>query len=538
MYELGTGFNSHTSEDNLSISTPPKPKTGSGDADPAAGETAKSPFNPLPRKEKSEKAGPVSFPVSAPAAPKPAAPIPDAEILEPDPAEAARLEAKAAAQAAAKAKAEAAEAAKAAAAARARWKAQTEDAESGNVPAVRKPDMPPQVKPDPATPAEAAPIAPQVKPPAKASRFKGRHALALLSFVLFVIGSAAGSAWYLWTRAADQYASYMGFSVRAEEATPSITSLLGPLDLGGSSTPDADILYLFIQSQNLVAKIDADLDLRSIWSKVDPEQDPVFAYHPPGTVEELLEHWQRKVKVVYDTSTGLIELRVLAFTPEDAQAIAEAILAESTALINELSNTAREDAIGYARDELEKAVTRLKTARSALTAFRNRTQIVDPSIDLQGQASILFSLQQQLAEALISLDLLSETTRAGDPRIDQAERRIKVIQSRIDDEKRKLGLGSSASTDQAYATLVGEFESLLVDREFAEQTYTAALISFDTATAESLRQTRYLAAHVRPTLAEKSEFPQRWTLLGVITLFAFLAWSILALVGYSLRDRR
>ena len=99
-------------------------------------------------------------------------------------------------------------------------------------------------------------------------------------------------------------------------------------------------------------------------------------------------------------------------------------------------------------------------------------------------------------------------------------------------------IGSSASTDQAYATLVGEFESLLVDREFAEQTYTAALISFDTATAESLRQTRYLAAHVRPTLAEKSEFPQRWTLLGVITLFAFLTWSVLALVVYSLRDRR
>ena len=536
----------------MSISTPPKSKTEPADASSAAqtdvDEAAAA--NLVTKKESPDDPGakvtPVSFPVSVSGAPKPtpAAPpdnppdSPEVEILEPDPAETARLEAKAAAIAAAKAKAEAAEAAKAAAAARAKWQAETEAKENRNVPAVRKPDMPPDIKQPAAPPAQAAPAMARVKPPARSSRFKGRHALALLSFLIFVAGSAGVSAWYLWTRAADQYASYMGFSVRTEEATPSITSLLGPLDLGGSSTPDADILYLFIQSQNLVAKIDAELDLRGIWSKVDPDLDPVFAYHPPGTVEELLEHWQRKVKVVYDTSTGLIELRVLAFTPEDAQAIAEAVLAESTALINELSNTAREDAIGYARDELEKAVTRLKAARSALTAFRNRTQIVDPSIDLQGQASILYSLQQQLAEALISLDLLAETTREGDPRVAQAERRIKVIQSRIDEEKRKLGIGSSASTDQAYATLVGEFESLLVDREFAEQTYTAALISFDTATAESLRQTRYLAAHVRPTLAEKSEFPQRWTLLGVITLFAFLTWSVLALVVYSLRDRR
>ncbi|NCT11795.1 MAG: sugar transporter, partial [Rhodobacterales bacterium] len=52
------------------------------------------------------------------------------------------------------------------------------------------------------------------------------------------------------------------------------------------------------------------------------------------------------------------------------------------------------------------------------------------------------------------------------------------------------------------------------------------------------RQSRYLAAYIRPTLAEKSEFPQRELMLGIVALFSFLIWAILSLVYYALRDRR
>ena len=77
-----------------------------------------------------------------------------------------------------------------------------------------------------------------------------------------------------------------------------------------------------------------------------------------------------------------------------------------------------------------------------------------------------------------------------------------------------------------------------MDREFAEQSYTAALSAFDGAQAEAQRQSRYLAAYIKPTLAEEAEYPQRAMLLGLTALFLTLLWSILALIYYSLRDRR
>ena len=207
-------------------------------------------------------------------------------------------------------------------------------------------------------------------------------------------------------------------------------------------------------------------------------------------------------------------------------------------MINELSAIAREDAIRFARDDLTAAEDRLKTARQVITEFRNRTQIVDPAIDTQGQMSLVNTLQTQLAEAMIEQDLLRETTRAGDPRIESAARRIRVIEGRIAAERQKLGIGGEGSTGNAFADLVGEYERLVVDREFAERAYTAALAGYDAALAEARRQSRYLAAHVRPTLAERAEYPERVILLSVTGLFLFLIWSVVVLVGYSLRDRR
>jgi len=391
----------------------------------------------------------------------------------------------------------------------------------------------PAPKPDPAK-TEAKPV----RPPAPKSAPRPRHIAILISFVLMVILPTLLAAWFLWVRAADQYASNLGFSVRREETSSALELLGGITALSGSSSTDTDILYKFLQSQDLVRRIDAQLDLVAIWSHPAAADDFVFGYDADGTIEDLLSHWKRMVKIYYDSTSGLIDLRVLSFDPADSRRIAEAIFAESTEMINDLSAIAREDAIRYARDDLESAVERLKSARQVITEYRNRTQIVDPTMDTQGQMGLVNTLQGQLAEAMIELDLLSETTRSTDPRIESANRRIRVIETRIAAERQKVGIGSEVSNGQAFADLVGEYERLVVDREFAEASYTASLAAYDAALAEARRQSRYLAAHIRPTLAERAEYPERFILLALTGLFLFLIWSVLALLAYSLRDRR
>ncbi len=392
---------------------------------------------------------------------------------------------------------------------------------------------PPQAAPKPAPP---PPPEPPVRPPVARARGRGRHVVVLLSFLFCVALPGVATSYYMWTVAADQYASKTGFTVRREDTSSAVEILSGLGNLSGSSSSDTDILYEFIQSQRLVSDIDAVVDLRAIWTK--PENDPIFALEEGASIEDLVNYWNRMVRLSYGVGSGLLEVEVRAFSPEDATLIAETLFDKSSDMINALSDIARQDAIGYARDELDTSLERLKAARETITRFRNENQLITPEIDLQSQASLLSTLVGQQAEALIEIDLLRDQVRQGDPRLAQAQRRLDVIERRIEAERQKLGFQGQAEGDRALADIFGEYERLVVDREFAEQAYVSALAAYDAAQAEARRQSRYLAAYMAPTRAEMAEYPKRETLTALITLFLFLIWSVVILVGYSIKDRR
>jgi capsular polysaccharide transport system permease protein len=357
------------------------------------------------------------------------------------------------------------------------------------------------------------------------------------SFVLMVVLPLGAMAAYLWLRAEDQFEASLGFSVRREEA-PAPAALLGAFTgFSPQGASDADVLYAYLDSQDLVARIDAALDLRNVYSG-PRERDPVFAFDPSGTIEDLARYWRRMTRVAYDPGTALIELRVRAFDAASAQAIAEAVLAESTALVNSLSEAARDDATRHAEADLAEAVAALSDAREKLTAFRAETQIVDPGADLQGRMGLIAELQARLADELIRVDLLELRTQGGDPRLNEGRQVTEAIEARIAAERRRLGAGGLDINEQDYARTLSEFSRLSVDLEIAEEAYAAARTARDLARAEARRQSRYLAAHIRPTLAERATAPDRALIVAVAGFFLFLGWALLALVYYSLRDRR
>ena len=410
---------------------------------------------------------------------------------------------------------------------------------------VRLPVTPTQVVPAPAQ-KQMAP-AHRLPPPVPQARVQRRHRWIHASFILLVIAPLIMAAWYLYTRAADQYTSTVGFAVRTEKAGSGL-DLLGGIPglsaLSSTSSSDTDILYEFLLSQALVAKVDQRLNLREIWSR--PENDIVFRFDPDGTIEDLTKYWWRMMQVSYDPGTRLITLQAHAFAPDEARDIAAAVLEESSGMINRLSSIAQEDTTRYAREEFDLAKERLEKARLALKAFRSQTHIVDPLADLQGEMGVLGQLQQKLADELIALDMLRSTSRnlarpggrsaeTVDVRIQQAELRVQVIRERIDSERTKFGGGDGR---RDYSALVGEFERLNVDLEFAQKSYVAALATLEAARADAQRQSRYLAAYVTPTLAEKPLYPKRAQILVVMAVFLGLGWAVMVLVLYNLRDRR
>ena len=151
------------------------------------------------------------------------------------------------------------------------------------------------------------------------------------------------------------------------------------------------------------------------------------------------------VQVDLESRAGIIDVRANAFTPEDARAIARAILAESSALVNRLSDQAREDAVRFAREELAEAEANLREQRAKLADFRREHRLVDPTADVAGQIGLLNALQGELAKAMVERDELLTFAGADDQRVLQADRRIDAINERIEAERstpRRLGAGT------------------------------------------------------------------------------------------------
>ncbi|MBC7737398.1 MAG: sugar transporter, partial [Candidatus Saccharibacteria bacterium] len=370
---------------------------------------------------------------------------------------------------------------------------------------------------------------------AKPAEMRRRHWGLVLFFLMMVIFPAVVHSWYLYTRAADQYESDVGFGSRTEDA-PSTFAFLGVLSgSGASSSSDMDILNQFIGSQELVARIDKKLDLRSIFSK--PANDPLFTFPKDGSIEDLVGYWQKMVLPNYDSGTGLMTLRIFAFDPHDAQNIASAVLDESTSIINELSTTAQTDATKYSAETLANAEKRMAESQRVLTAYRIKNHIVDPQAQLAGASQVVNTLVQQLGAAQIDRDMLVGTLPDSDPRIAQLNRRIEVIQKRMDEENSKVG-GLADTTSPGYAELVVGYQNLQMEQDFAQKAYLTALSAYDQAVNDAQHKTRYLTTFLSPTLAESTTAPNRPLRVFLTLLAGFLAWASIVMIYYALRDRR
>ena len=151
---------------------------------------------------------------------------------------------------------------------------------------------------------------------------------------------------------------------------------------------------------------------------------------------------------------------------------------------------------------------------------------------------VLASLQQQLAQALIDYDLVATDSGPSDPRVVSAARRIEVIQERIKEERKTFSDDVPNDGSESYPNLLAEYEGLMVDREYSEGAYAAALAALDGARANAARQSRYLATYLKPTIPERAEYPQRAMILGLTALFLLLFWAISSMMVYALRDRK
>jgi capsular polysaccharide transport system permease protein len=275
----------------------------------------------------------------------------------------------------------------------------------------------------------------------------------------------------------------------------------------------------------VVAKLAHESGLRDMSAR--PEADMFNRYPGPFTrdnLDALRSRFETMLTQTVDEGTGISRLEVVAFRPEDAQAVANALLKYAEDMVNRLNERAYRDALATSNKFVDSALSGLKDTETALTAYRDASGSVDPSGDAASTMKVIQTLTVQLSHNEASV--LEQDAMAPKSQQTAALReRVSALRQEIERLKLKVvGAGPSASSK------MGKFEELVLRRELAAKTLENAVLSRDKARENAEIQHLYVQVIRAPSLADVARYPRAFVDLAF--LIATSAMIFLVLRGF------
>lgn len=355
--------------------------------------------------------------------------------------------------------------------------------------------------------------------------YRQRHRLELFIIIIPMIVLAL----YYTLIATDRYHSEAKLTVqRSGDLTSQIGGISIPFlgALGGGVKEDALQLVEFIYSPELFDKLDKQFALRNELRLKG--LDVANHVMPWAAQEDYMALYRKRVQTSFDDRNGVLTLKVQSHTPERAQAIAQAIIAEAENFTNELSRRVAREQVEFATRELAYAKQRLDESREHLLALQNRTGYVDPLASVEASNRIIAELEGQLAAKEVELKSLTAMLQDNAPQVVALRQGIASLKTQIDSERKKLASMQGSSLNRLAASYLEQ--KALVD--FHADVYKISLAATEKLRIEAARKVKNLSVIVAPGLPDVAEYPRHalsillgW-LLGLIVIYGLVRLAI------------
>ena len=355
----------------------------------------------------------------------------------------------------------------------------------------------------------------------------------LISFLVLFVAPLAVESLYWGAIASKQYSTEIKFAIRAGQASP-LDALGGLFGLGASQqAQDTQIVADYIKGRAMVEALDKSLDLRRIFARSDVDYFSRFDASKP--VEDLEKYWRKRIDVKIESLSGIVDVDVRAFTPQDSLDLSEKILGLSETLVNDLSMRSRQDALADSRAELDRAEARLQQATLSMRDARNAEGVLDAKSAGEALDKVVAALQ--LEKAKLEQDLASQMGGGAEsPMARVLNARISAVGKQIDSYSRQIASVQSTAGGGSMADRMGLLSRWQTELDLARQQYAQAAAVFQNARINLETQQAYLVTSLRPTLAQESTYPRRWWEWSIVVFPSLLVWAISAAIALLVRD--
>ncbi|GLR66336.1 capsule polysaccharide transporter [Acidocella aquatica] len=364
-----------------------------------------------------------------------------------------------------------------------------------------------------------------------------RHARAI-SFLACAVLPGIVAAGYEYGCATGQYVSEFKLLVRQQAPeTSGQNSIISGLGGGNpmlAMIEDSEVVQQYIGSHQILADLAPSLSLDRIFAS--PRADWLSRLTPGQPPEKQLLYWQSMVHPYFDLSSGVITVRVRAFSPADALTVARAVLASSEALVNQMSLQARQNSLAYAAQTADAAQAALLADEANLASYRNQYSVLFPEMTAAATSSVDEGLSSRLAEdqaTLASLTSLGQTDAS--PQVQTLRARIAATQAQISHVG--AALASAGGGTQTLASVLSGYNTLVERQKLDEELYDSDLLNLQNARNSAAQKSIYLETFVQPNLPVASTYPVRWLATAETALAGFIAWVLLTLVANIIRDQ-
>ncbi len=356
------------------------------------------------------------------------------------------------------------------------------------------------------------------------------------SFALCVLLPLLLAGCYYGLIAADKYAVEFRFSVRSASDLVAEQDLVSKLLGRGGTSEIGRLPYMtadYLRSRNIVRELDADGSLRAMFSR--PEADWLSRFDASKDDDALWSYWQSMISITVDRVSGLVLVRVLAFTPKDALAIAQALVKSTERMVDAVAARARKDALAETEEEMERAGARYAAALTGLRDVRNQEGTVDPEQTIRLAAETLLGVTKEKLELERQRDANLKVLSPNAPQQKVLSDHIKAFDAQI--LAQTEALAGTKSKVRTAAQTIARFERRELERRFSERLLEVAQAAYEKAREESERQHIYLALFVPPDMPDAAAYPRRAREVVFVGICALALWGLMMLTIAGVRDR-
>ena len=337
--------------------------------------------------------------------------------------------------------------------------------------------------------------------------------------------------WFVW--AEERYVSRATVVLESPQvATPefSLSSLMGG---GAGNTADLLLLREHLLSVDMLRLLDQQLGIRQHYS----ENGDFFARlrDAEAPIEDLHKYYLRRVEVELDEYAGVLNIHVQGYTPEFAHSMASLLLEAGENHMNEMGHRLADEQVRFLEHQMIRLEERFSDTRTRLLEFQNEYGLVSPTSTVESINQVVATLEGDLARLQAQRNALASFQSAQSAEMRQVERNIEALRDQIIEQRDRLAQAAGDSLNRISA----EYETLELQAQFAQETYSSALAALENTRLEAARQLKQVSVLQSPLFPEYPTEPNRLynsSVFAIITIFLAFILSMIIMIVKDHRD--